>query len=167
MGRLGISEIFIFIIILAGIAFFISKSSNSSAKSSSVAYLLWLFSGFGVLGFHRFYLGKIGTGLLWFFTGGLLGFGAFFDLFTLGGQVDRYNTTVELSTIRATTLSNTQQINSTFSNPVQPTQEGVDAISATKSHQEKIELLQNLKDLLDKGILTQDEFNQQKAQVLS
>ncbi|EKT4550784.1 superinfection immunity protein [Flavobacterium psychrophilum] len=35
-----------------------------------------------------------------------------------------------------------------------------------KNHQEKIENLQKLKQLLDDGILTQDEFEQQKKQIL-
>ena len=47
----------------------------------SIAYLLWLISGCGALGLHRFYLGKIGTGLLWFVTGGLGMIGAVFDFF--------------------------------------------------------------------------------------
>jgi hypothetical protein len=36
----------------------------------------------------------------------------------------------------------------------------------SKLHQEKIENLQKLKQLLDAGILTQDEFDQQKKQIL-
>ncbi|MCL2765046.1 MAG: TM2 domain-containing protein [Treponema sp.] len=56
-----------------------------------IAYLLFFLSGFGVLGFHRFYLGKIGTGLLWMFTGGLLTIGSWFDFFTLPGQVREAN----------------------------------------------------------------------------
>jgi len=59
--------------------------------SVGIAYLLWLFSGCGVLGFHRFYLGKIPTGLLWMFTGGLIGIGSFFDFFTLPSQVREAN----------------------------------------------------------------------------
>lgn len=59
--------------------------------SAGIAYLLWLFSGFGILGFHRFYLGKIPTGLLWMFTGGLGGIGAVYDFFTLSGQVREAN----------------------------------------------------------------------------
>jgi hypothetical protein len=55
------------------------------------AYLLWLFSGFGVLGFHRFYLGKIGTGVLWFVSGGLGGIGALYDVITLPRQVREAN----------------------------------------------------------------------------
>jgi TM2 domain-containing membrane protein YozV len=56
-----------------------------------VAYLLWLVSGFGALGFHRFYLGKIGTGFLWFVTGGLCGIGCLYDAFTIPRQVREAN----------------------------------------------------------------------------
>jgi hypothetical protein len=59
--------------------------------SKGLAYLLWFLSGFGCLGFHRFYLGKTLSGFLWAFTGGLFGFGALYDLFTLSGQVDEEN----------------------------------------------------------------------------
>ncbi|GMO26483.1 MAG: hypothetical protein Ta2F_02020 [Termitinemataceae bacterium] len=59
--------------------------------SKTIAYLLWLISGFGVLGFHRFYLGKPGTGILWMFSGGLFGIGSIYDLLTLGRQVDIAN----------------------------------------------------------------------------
>ncbi len=59
--------------------------------STVVAYLLWVFSGFGALGFHRFYLGKFGTGILYFFTGGLAGLGSLYDLFTLPMQVREAN----------------------------------------------------------------------------
>jgi TM2 domain-containing membrane protein YozV/predicted transcriptional regulator len=59
--------------------------------TTGMAYLLWLLSGFGALGFHRFYLGKAPTGLLWMFTGGLCGLGSLYDLFTLPGQVRQAN----------------------------------------------------------------------------
>ena len=59
--------------------------------STGIAYLLWLLSGFGALGFHRFYLGKIPTGLLWMCTGGLGMFGSIYDFFTLPGQVREAN----------------------------------------------------------------------------
>ena len=55
------------------------------------AYLLWLFSGFGCLGFHRFYLGKVGTGVLWLISGGLGGVGCLYDLVTLPRQVREAN----------------------------------------------------------------------------
>jgi len=59
--------------------------------STGIAYLLWWFSGCGWLGFHRFYLGKIGTGILWMLTGGLLGIGSIYDLVTLSKQVKQAN----------------------------------------------------------------------------
>ena len=75
-------------------------------KSKGTAYLLWLVSIFGWLGFQHFYLGKIGKGIIWIFTGGVFGIGSLVDLFTLGGAVDNYNTKQELKTIRAATLAN-------------------------------------------------------------
>ncbi len=60
-------------------------------KSKGFAYFLWLFGLIGLCGLHRFYIGKIGTGIIWLFTLGLLGIGQLIDLFTLGGQVDIYN----------------------------------------------------------------------------
>lgn len=75
-------------------------------KSKGTAYLLWLISLFGWLGIHHFYLGKPVKGIIWILTGGVFGFGALIDLFTLGGDVDRYNTNEELKTIRASSMSN-------------------------------------------------------------
>ena len=58
---------------------------------TGLAYLLWLISGCGVFGFHRFYLGKIPTGILWMCTGGLIGIGSIYDFFTLPRQVREAN----------------------------------------------------------------------------
>jgi len=55
----------------------------------SVAWILLTF--LGVFGLHRFYLGKLGTGLLWLLTGGLLGIGWLCDFCTLNSQVDERN----------------------------------------------------------------------------
>ncbi|NLW73371.1 MAG: NINE protein [Clostridiales bacterium] len=52
-----------------------------SDKSRLLAALLCFFLGY--LGIHRFYVGKIGTGILWLLTGGLLGFGALIDLIVI------------------------------------------------------------------------------------
>lgn len=64
--------------------------------SIPVAYALWLVSGCGALGLHRFYLGKTGTGILWFFSGGLAMFGSFYDFFTLPRQVEEANLKAEM-----------------------------------------------------------------------
>lgn len=58
-------------------------------KSKTVAYLLWFF--LGIFSAHRFYLGKVGTGILYLLTGQLFGIGWFIDLFILGGMVEKYN----------------------------------------------------------------------------
>ena len=58
-------------------------------KSRTTAYLLWFF--LGLWGGHKFYLGKIGIGVLYLFTFGIFGIGWLIDLFTLGGQIDSVN----------------------------------------------------------------------------
>ncbi len=55
----------------------------------SVAWLCQTF--IGPLGVHRFYLGKIGTGILWLLTGGLFLIGYLYDFLTLNGQIDERN----------------------------------------------------------------------------
>ncbi len=37
----------------------------------------------GAMGVHRFYCGKIGTGIIWFLTGGCLGIGYIVDVVTI------------------------------------------------------------------------------------
>jgi TM2 domain-containing membrane protein YozV len=55
----------------------------------SIAWLLLTF--LGALGIHRFYQGKIGTGLLYLCTLGLLGIGVVYDFLTLNDQIDEQN----------------------------------------------------------------------------
>ena len=58
-------------------------------KSKLVAYVLWFFLGF--ISMHRFYLGKVGSGMLYLVTFQLFGIGWIIDFFQLGGMVDNYN----------------------------------------------------------------------------
>ena len=55
----------------------------------NVAWILLTF--LGLLGIHRLYLGKWITGILFFFTGGLLGIGYLYDYWTLNDQVTLIN----------------------------------------------------------------------------
>ena len=51
---------------------------DASVHSRSVALLLCIFLGY--FGIHRFYVGKVATGILWLMTGGLFGVGYVFDI---------------------------------------------------------------------------------------
>ena len=56
----------------------------------TVAWCLHLL--LGVFGLHRIYMGKIVTGVIYMFTGALLGFGYIYDTLTLNEQVEEINT---------------------------------------------------------------------------
>lgn len=60
----------------------------TSPKSKAVVLPLCIF--LGVLGVHRYYVGKIGTGVIWTLTAGFFGIGWIVDIFTvaLGGFYD-------------------------------------------------------------------------------
>ena len=55
----------------------------------TIAWVLLTFLGF--FGIHRFYQGKIGTGLLYLFTLGLFGVGVIYDYWTLNDQLSQRN----------------------------------------------------------------------------
>jgi TM2 domain-containing membrane protein YozV len=60
-------------------------SNARPQKHIGTAYK-WIFF-LGIVGAHRYYMGKIGTGILYTLTGGLFGIGVLVDVFTLDGQV--------------------------------------------------------------------------------
>ncbi len=55
----------------------------------NIAWLLLTF--LGLFGFHRMYMGKWLTGLLYLCTAGLFGFGYLYDLWTLNDQISLIN----------------------------------------------------------------------------
>lgn len=87
-------------------------------KSKGVAYLLWFF--FGWAGFHRFYVGKYISGILYLFTLGFLGIGVFFDLFLLSGYVDIYNALYMGKIGLRNSSTNNNQVVVNVTSPVNP-----------------------------------------------
>jgi TM2 domain-containing membrane protein YozV len=57
----------------------------------SVAWLLLTF--LGIFGIHRMYMNKWLTGIIYLFTGALLGFGYLYDFWTLNDQITILNRT--------------------------------------------------------------------------
>lgn len=67
----------------------VGQRLNRGGLDYTTAWLLFMFLGF--FGAHRFYMSKIGTGVLYLLTFGLLGLGVIYDLFTLNTQVSQLN----------------------------------------------------------------------------
>ena len=55
----------------------------------NIAWILLTFLGF--FGIHRMYMGKWISGILYLFTGGLLGIGVIYDFWTLNDQITLIN----------------------------------------------------------------------------
>ena len=58
-------------------------------KNYTLAWVLLTF--LGLFGMHRFYLGKIFTGILYLLTAGLFGIGYIYDYWTLNEQISTIN----------------------------------------------------------------------------
>lgn len=57
--------------------------NDRNTHSIVIGYVLWIF---GFMGAHRFYYGRRVSGVIWFFTLGLLFIGWFIDLFLIPGM---------------------------------------------------------------------------------
>ena len=70
--------------------------NNFSNKKILPALLLCFF--FGVFGLHRFYVGKIMTGIIWLVTGGIFGIGVLIDfiLIIIGNFKDSEDKKLEI-----------------------------------------------------------------------
>lgn len=130
----------------------ININVNIQGKSLIIAYLLWWFLGF--LGVHRFYLGKTGTGmamLLLFVIGSVTAFigVGFILLYALGiwWLVDAILTYIN------TNAAN--QASATYS-----------TINIERSVTDKLDELDKLHALYEKGALTKEEYERKKAQLM-
>jgi TM2 domain-containing membrane protein YozV len=88
LGLLGIGWV-IDLFLMPGMERSAESRFNEGRFSYTVSWILLTF--LGVLGIHRFYLGKWLTGLLYMVTAGLFTIGYLYDYWTLNGQVSDEN----------------------------------------------------------------------------
>ena len=88
LGLLGIGWL-IDLFLIPGMDRSADRKYVAGAFDYSVGWLLLAF--LGIFGLHRFYIRKWLTGLLYLVTGGLLGIGYLYDLWTFNSQVNEAN----------------------------------------------------------------------------
>ena len=66
-----------------------NRRFSTGTTDYTVAWILAMF--LGIFGVHRIYMGKIWTGILYFLTGGIFGFGLAYDIFSLNEQIEERN----------------------------------------------------------------------------
>jgi len=71
----------------------LNQEVDTRKKSVAAVWLLWVFLGW--CGGHRFYMGKIGTGLAMLFTLGGIGIWALVDAFLIPGMLKTNKREVE------------------------------------------------------------------------
>ena len=125
-----------------------------SEKDWLVTLLFSIFLGY--LGIHRFYVGKVGTGILWLLTGGCLGIGALVDI-------------IMIATENFTDDNNRLIVQDSRKNPNYGYAYAANANAAgTKSSREDVlDQIEKLAKLRDSGVISQEEFEQKKAILMS
>ena len=88
LGLLGIGWIIDLFLIPS-----MARKADFRFRSGNLDYTIaWILLTFlGLLGIHRFYMGKWLTGIVYLFSGGIFGIGYLYDLWTLNDQVSRIN----------------------------------------------------------------------------
>jgi TM2 domain-containing membrane protein YozV len=88
LGLLGIGWL-IDLLLIPGMDRRADMRYRAGGVDYSAAWVLLTF--LGIFGIHRFYMGKLLTGIVFLLTGGLLGVGILYDLWTLNGQISEIN----------------------------------------------------------------------------
>lgn len=147
------TELIIIAIIIGTGFFFQKKYLAKKEKNINTAYALWVLSIFGLLGFHRHYLGKYGTGCLWMFTCGCFGIGALVDLLTLTNQVNQHNTALRANLFSQNQNQQTNtQINFQATSFNQTTAQQIKPLQSSNVHTKEQPIKQDFADEIIKTI---------------
>ncbi|MGM0876403.1 MAG: TM2 domain-containing protein [Bacillota bacterium] len=82
----------------------LASEMDKRKKSTGTTWLLWFF--LGSLGVHRYYLGRIGSGVAMTLTLGVFGLWTLIDIFLINGMINKKNAEVETQVISEIKLIN-------------------------------------------------------------
>ena len=119
--------------------------SSANYKEPTTVLLISLF--LGGLGVDRFVIGDTGIGVLKLLTGGCFGILTIIDWFTISSKTKQYNFNTFLNSINDTQILNTTS-------------------NSTSGNSNTIAEIKKYKELLDGGIITQEEFDRKKKELL-
>jgi TM2 domain-containing membrane protein YozV len=127
-----------------------AQRGQYSEKDWLVTLLFSIFLGY--LGIHRFYVGKIGTGILWLLTAGCFGIGALVDIIMIATE----NFTDDGN--RLIVQDSKKNPNYAYSSAPGGTNGG------TKSSRDDVlDQIEKLAKLRDSGAISQEEFDEKKT----